>query len=71
MSSAFVKESDDQWLEDIAPTMSALVNFLTRESNGIRIHEIKNFQRADGVQVFEMSNGVSYSKHEGRWKIVI
>jgi len=39
MSSAFVKESDDQWLHDIPPTMNALINYLTRENNGIRVYE--------------------------------
>ena len=35
MSSAFVKEGDDQWLHDIAPTPDALVNYLTRENGGL------------------------------------
>ena len=29
MSQAFVKEEDGQWLHDLPPTMSALINYLT------------------------------------------
>ncbi|MEJ7912567.1 MAG: hypothetical protein WKF70_05385 [Chitinophagaceae bacterium] len=39
MSQAFVKESDDQWLHDISPTLNALIVYLTRENNGIRVYE--------------------------------
>jgi hypothetical protein len=39
MSSAFVKEGDDMWLHDIAPTMDALINYLTRENGGLPITE--------------------------------
>ncbi len=37
MSSAFVKDSDDQWLDDIAPTMNALISFLSHENNDILV----------------------------------
>ena len=40
MSRAFMKEGDDQWLSDIAPTMSALLVYLTRENNDIRVFEV-------------------------------
>ncbi len=36
MSQAFVRESDDQWLEDVGPSMTALMVFLTRENRGCR-----------------------------------
>jgi hypothetical protein len=71
MSQAFVRESDDQWLSDISPTMSALIQFLTRENNGIRVYELRNFIAPDGRHVYEMSNGLSYTKDEkGRWQVV-
>ena len=71
MSRGFVKEYDDQWLNEIPPTMSALIRFLTQESNGIRIHEKRNYpDPADGREVHEMSNGLSYSlDEEGKWYI--
>ncbi len=72
MSQAFVKESDEQWLHEIAPTMKALVVYLTRENNGIRVYEKKSYaDHETGKEVFEMSNGLSYTKEkEGRWGVV-
>jgi hypothetical protein len=72
MSQAFVKEGDEQWLGDIDPTIKALINYLTRENNGIRVYEQKQFvDPKTGKEVFVMSNGLSYSKDiDGRWEIV-
>lgn len=70
MSRAFIREGDDQWLEDIAPTMSALISFLTRENNGIRVYETGIHKRDDGSEIVTMSNGLSYSKSTGRWKVI-
>lgn len=72
MSQAFVKESDEQWLHEIQPTMNALIAFLTRENNGIRVYEKKNFLDAKtNKQVWEMSNGLTYGKDdEGRWYVL-
>lgn len=68
MSQAFVREGDDQWLSDIPPTMNALINFLTRENNGIRVYEKEAVKDADGREVFRMSNGLSYVREDNRWK---
>ncbi|RZJ99963.1 MAG: hypothetical protein EOO43_25435 [Flavobacterium sp.] len=72
MSQAFVKESEEQWLHEIAPTINALVVYLTRENNGIRVYQKDHFVRPkDGKEVFEMSNGLSYAKDEnGRWYVL-
>ena len=71
MSQAFVKESEEQWLHEIPPTMQALVNYLTRENNGVRVQERKSYTGANGKQVYTMSNGLSYSTdEESRWYIV-
>ena len=72
MSQAFVRESDEQWLHEIAPTLNALVVYLTRENNGIRVYEKKSFVREkDGMEIHEMSNGLSYSKgKDGKWIVV-
>jgi hypothetical protein len=72
MSQAFVKESDEQWLHEISPTINALIVYLTRENNGIRVYEKENFiDRKTGKQVNVMSNGLSYSKDgEGRWFVI-
>ena len=70
MSQAFMKESDDQWLSDIAPTVSALLIYLTRENNGIRVFEEKRLISPDGQEVFVMSNGLSYLKDaENKWRV--
>ena len=69
MSQAFVKEEDDQWLHEIPGTMTALINYLTRENNGIRVYE-KSKQIKNGTEIFLMSNGLSYSKDkDGKWEI--
>ncbi len=69
MSQAFVKEEDDQWLHEIPGTMTALINYLTRENNGIRVYE-KSKQIKNGREIFVMSNGLSYSKDkDGKWEI--
>jgi hypothetical protein len=45
--------------------------YLTRENNGIRVYEQKNFTGTDGRQVYAMSNGLSYSKDDaGKWIVV-
>ncbi|MFN2457091.1 MAG: hypothetical protein ABR502_02710 [Chitinophagaceae bacterium] len=71
MSQVFVRESDDQWLHEIAPTINALIVYLTRENNGVRVYEQKSYIDAkDGREVHVMSNGLSYAKDQkGRWQI--
>lgn len=69
MSQAFVRESDDQWLDEVAPSLSALVNFLSRENGGIRVYE-KSKRTDNGRTVHTMSNGLSYAKDDqGKWYV--
>jgi hypothetical protein len=72
MSQAFVKESEEQWLHEVQPTINALMVYLTRENNGIRVYEKKNFLHPKlDIQVYAMSNGLEYAKDEaGKWFIV-
>jgi hypothetical protein len=72
MSQAFVKESDEQWLHDIQPTLNALIVYLTRENNGIRVYEQKTVANPDNGGITHiMSNGLGYSKDkDGKWCIV-
>ena len=72
MSSAFVKESEEQWLHDVMPTLNALMVYLSRENNNIRVYEQKSFTDPDTNQeVHVMSNGLSYAKDEnGQWFVV-
>ncbi len=71
MSSAFVREGDDQWLSDVAPSVNALLAFLSRENNGVRVYEKETFKDEIDREVHRMSNGLCYAKDEnGRWEIV-
>jgi hypothetical protein len=72
MSQAFVKESEEQWLHDVQPTLNALIVYLTRENNGVRVYEKRGYaDPKSGKEIHEMSNGLSYSKDEqGKWYIV-
>lgn len=71
MSQAFVRESEGQWLNDVAPTLNALLVYLTRENNGIRVYEKKSYLNPQGRTVHEMSNGLSYAKdNDGKWEIL-
>jgi hypothetical protein len=68
MSHAFVKEGDDMWLHDIAPTMDALVNYLTRENGGLRISEkSSSYDNELKSQVYKMSDGFSYVIRDNKW----
>jgi hypothetical protein len=69
MSQAFVREGDDQWLSDIPPTMNALLRFLTRENNGVRVYEIKTVITNDR-EVHLMSNGLSYFRQNNQWQLL-
>ena len=70
MSRAFMKESDDQWLSDVAPTLSALLVYLARENNGISVVEERRTIDADGRETLHMSNGLAYFKdNDGRWSV--
>ena len=71
MSQAFVKESEEQWLHEVPSTINALVVYLTRENNGIRVYEKKvTVNQKSGKEEHHMSNGLAYSKDdEGKWFI--
>jgi len=72
MSSAFVRESDDQWLSDVGPSVHALIVFLTRDNNGIRVHELGHETDQEGRIVYRMSNGLSYYKNQNsKWEVLI
>lgn len=72
MSSAFVKESEEQWLHDVSPSFNALIVYLTRENNGVRVHERSSYVDHNiGKTVHVMSNGGRYTKdNEGRWQMI-
>lgn len=70
MSQAFVREGDHQDLQDIDPTMNALVSFLTNENGGIRVYEKKQVKGKDGDIVHMMSNGLGYRVNsKSKWEV--
>ncbi len=70
MSRAFVKESEGEWLGDVAPEVAALERFLTREE-GEKIYEVRTEKEASGREVHEMSNGNRYALDmDQRWQKV-
>lgn len=72
MSRAFIRESEDQWLSDIPPTLTALLAFLRKENNGIHIYEMSCKNDENGKELHFMSNGLTYSKDEqGKWMVLI
>lgn len=72
MSSAFVKERDDEWLHEISPTIHALSNYLTRENNGILVTERSSYLDPElQKEVYKMSNGLSYFVNkDGQWEMI-
>jgi hypothetical protein len=71
MSQAFIREEDEQWLHEVGPCLSALLIYLTRENNGIRVYEKKKFLEPGGRENFLMSNGLTYAKDSaGKWEVV-
>ncbi len=72
MSQAFVKESEEQWLHEVPPTLNALIVYLTRENNGVRVYEQKNYvDKKIGKTVHVMSNGLSYATdNESKWYVI-
>ena len=51
--------------------MNALVNYLTRENNGVRVYEKKTYLHPKlNKEAHEMSNGLSYYIDDsGKWAI--
>ena len=72
MSQAFVKENDEMLLQDVSPSVTALIMYLTRENNGIRVYE-KHLVRdsENNREVHVMSNGLSYAKDKNsKWYVI-
>ena len=72
MSQAFVRESEEQWLHEVQPTVNALIVYLTRENNGIRVYELSSsMDESNEREVHKMSNGISYARDKnGKWEIL-
>ena len=73
MSQAFVKEEDEQLLHEIQPTVNALIVYLTRQNNGIRVYEKDTvYSETYNDNLYKMSNGLSYVYNaEGKWMMIL
>ena len=70
MSQAFVREGDHQSLEDIGPSMRALVQYLTSQNNGVPIREVSCDKNNENVEIHKMSDGLFYGKDaSGKWRV--
>lgn len=70
MSQAFVREGEEPQLNEIMPTLQALIMYLSRQNNGIPVRVEKTYEENDR-EIFQMSNGMSYGKNsENQWEIV-
>ena len=71
MSQAFMREGDELSLSDVAPTLTALLLFLTKGNNGVRVYEKKTSKDQNGRQIHTMSDGLSYARDaNGKWEVV-
>ena len=73
MSSAFVKESEEQhWLHEVEGTVAGLKAYLTRENSGIRVFEQRSFfDPALQKEVHVMSNGLHYTTDaDNKWYVI-
>ncbi len=73
MSSAFVRENDEQRLNEIGPSLDALLNYLRRENGGMTIRELRTrFSEKHQRDVHEMSDGLGYAKDDqSKWFVVL
>ena len=71
MSQAFMREGDELSLNEVSPTLNALLLYLTKGNNGIRVYEKKSFKEASGRQVHSMSDGLTYARDmKGKWEVI-
>ena len=72
MHQASVKDNDEKWLREVLPTIHELIFYLTRLNDSIMVYVKKIYKDPDeGCNVYEMSNGLSYTHDgHGRWRIV-
>ena len=72
MHQASVKDNDEKWLREVLPTIHELIFYLTKLNDSIMVY-VKKISKDpdDGSNVYEMSNGTSYTQDcQGRWRIL-
>jgi hypothetical protein len=73
MSSAFVKEGDNEKLNEVGPALYDLLSYLRRENGGTRIYETKVYYDIKrNRDVYEMSDGLTYALNDDKqWYIIL
>jgi hypothetical protein len=73
MSSAFVRENDEQRLNEIGPSLNALLVYLRRENGGMTIRELRTrYSEKHKREVHEMSDGLGYARDDdSKWYVVL
>ena len=72
MHQASVKDNEEKWLREVLPTIHELIVYLTRLNDSIMVYVKKIYKDPDdGHNVYEMTNGFSYTHDgHGRWRII-
>jgi hypothetical protein len=72
MNKAYTTQRGGLGLHEIPPTLNALVNHLTGESESYKIFQRGSFKDPDsGKEVHEMSNGQLYTVNDDRKWIMV
>ncbi|WP_276088266.1 hypothetical protein [Pedobacter sp. JY14-1] len=72
MSSAFIRESENEQLKDITPNMASLLIFLKREYGGPVRELHTRFSEKHQKDVHEMSDGLGYMLNDqNHWQVVL
>jgi hypothetical protein len=72
MSQASVGEREEKWLREVLPSIHELIFYLTKLNDSIMVYVKKIYKDPEhGNNIYEMSNGLSYTKdHQGNWYIL-
>jgi hypothetical protein len=72
MRQASVKENEKKWLQEVLPSIHELIFYLTKLNDSIMVYVKKIYKDPDeGNNIYEMSNGLSYTKdHDGNWYVL-
>lgn len=72
MSSAFVKEGENEQLKDVAPNMASLIQHLTREYRAPVKELHSHIHPKHHKEVHEMSDGLGYMLNdEQQWQVIL
>jgi hypothetical protein len=73
MSSAFVKESEYRKLNEVDPSLEALLFYLRQENGGFRITQTgSHYNQKDQREVYKMSDGFTYARNDdNQWYIIL